>query len=128
MIRGRENCKNGREKKYNGFKCNCPYFCQWASCHHGLLDAKPSGASTISRLGLHSRGKRGHPRHGDQGEDEGEESVGSRDRVQQTKGPSYTVPKTRAQPETVDSEDDAQLAPRASNKVLTCRAAYAVGD
>ena len=54
--------------------------------------------------------------------------VGSRDRVQQTKGPSYTVPKTRAQLETVDSEDDAQLAPRASNKVLTCRAAYAVGD
>ena len=27
-------------------------------------------------LGLHSRGKRGHPLCGDHGEDEGEESVG----------------------------------------------------
>ena len=21
----------------HSFKCNCPHFCQWASCHHGLL-------------------------------------------------------------------------------------------
>ena len=75
-------------------------------------------------LGLHSRGKRGRPRRGDQGEDEGEESVGCRGRVQQTKG--YTVPKTSAQLETVDSEDDAQPAPRAPTKVLTCCAPHAV--
>ena len=34
--------------------------------------------------------------------------------------------KTTAQLESVDSEDDAQLAPRAQNKVRTCRAAGAV--
>ena len=79
-------------------------------------------------LGLHSRGKRGRPRRGDQGEDEGEESVGCRGRVQQTKG--YTVQKTSAassaQLEPVDSEDDALPAPRAPNKVQTRRAADAV--
>ena len=37
-------------------------------------------------LGIHSRGKRGRPSSGDQGGDEGEESVGRSDRVQQTKG------------------------------------------
>ena len=61
---------------------------------------------------------------GDQGGDEGEESVGSRDRVQQTK--AYTVPKNVAQLETVDSEGDIQLAPSAQNKVLMCYAADAV--
>ena len=54
-------------------------------------------------LGVHSRGKRDQPQRGDQGEDEGEESGGCRDRVQQTQG--YTVPKTAAQLETVDSEE-----------------------
>ena len=47
-----------------------------------------------------------------------EESGGCRDRVQQTKG--YTVPKTAAQLETVDSEDDVQPAPRGANKVVKC--------
>ena len=60
----------------------------------------------------------------DQGEDEGEESVGCSDRVQQTKG--YTVQKTTAQLETVDSEDDVQPASRAQIKVLTCHAADTV--
>ena len=64
--------------------------------HHGV-QAKPSGASTISLVGCSFKGKRGS---GDQGEDEGEESVGCLDRVQQTKG--YTVLKTTAQLETVD--------------------------
>ena len=59
-------------------------------------------------LGFHSRGKRGSPLRGDQGEDEGGQSVGCSDRVQQTKG--YTVPKTTAQLETVDLEDDVQQA------------------
>ena len=54
----------------------------------------------------------------DQGEDEGEESCGCHDRVQQTKG--YTVLKTAAQLETVDSEDDVQPAPHGANKVLKC--------
>ena len=75
-------------------------------------------------LGIHSRGKRGRPRRGDHREDEGEESVGSSDRVQQTKG--YTVPRTTAQLETVDSEDDVQPAPCGPNKVLTCCATDAV--
>ena len=74
-------------------------------------------------LGVHSRGKCGSSWRGDQGEDEGEESVGCHDRVQQTK--SYTVPKTAAL-ETVYSEDDVQLAPRAPIKVLKCCAADAV--
>ena len=71
-------------------------------------------------LGVHSRGKRGRPLHGDQGEDEEEDSVGCSDRVQQTQG--YTVPKTTAQLETVDSEDGVQQTPSAPIKVLTCRA------
>ena len=75
-------------------------------------------------LGVHSRGKCGSPRRGDQGEDEGEESVGCCDRVQQTKG--YTVQETAAQLETVDSEDDVQPALRAPIKVLMCRAADTV--
>ena len=66
----------------HSFKCNCPHFCQWASCHHGLLCTmvcKPSLVVPHQYLGLgvHSRGKRGRPRRGDQGEDEGEESVGA---------------------------------------------------
>ena len=71
-------------------------------------------------LGVHSRGKRGRPRQGDQGEDEGEESGGCRDRVQHTQG--YIVPKTTAQLETVDSEDDVQptTQARGANKVLKC--------
>ena len=36
------------------------------------------------------------------------------------------MPKTSAHLETVDSVDDVQPAPRAPNKVLTCRAADAV--
>ena len=115
--------------KEHSFKCNCPHFCQWASCHHGLLCTMVCKPDLVVPpqylgLGLHSRGKRGRPRRGDQGEDEGEESVGCRGRVQQTKG--YTVPKTSAQLETVDSEDDAQPAPRAPTKVLTCCAPHAV--
>ena len=69
-------------------------------------------------LGVNSRGKRGRPLHGDQGEDEGEESGGCSVRIQQTQG--YTVPKTVAQLETVDSEGDVQPAPRGPNKVLKC--------
>ena len=95
----------------HSFKCNCPHFCQWASCHHGLLCTmvcKPSLVVPPQYLGLgvHSRGKRGRPWRGDQGEDEGEESGGCSDRVQQTQG--YTLLKTTAQLETVDSEDDVQ--------------------
>ena len=75
-------------------------------------------------LGVHSKGKRGRPRRGDQGEGEVEESGGCRDRVQQTKG--YTVPKTAAQLETVDSEDDVQQAPRGATKVLKCVAEVSV--
>ena len=74
--------------------------------------------------GVHSRGKRGLPWRGDQGEDEGEESGGCSDRVQQTQG--YTVPKTTAQLETVDSEDDVQPAPHSPNKVLKCLSADTV--
>ena len=107
----------------HSFKCNCPHFCQWASCHHGLLCTMVCKPSLVVPpqyvgLGVHSRGKRGRPRRGDQGEGEGEESGGCRDRVQQTKG--YTVPKTAAQLETVDSEDDVQPAPRGANKVVKC--------
>ena len=68
-------------------------------------------------LGVHSRGKRGLPRRGDQGEDEGEESGGCRDRVQQTQG--YTVLKTTAQLETVDSDDDFQPASRGPIRYLS---------
>ena len=53
-------------------------------------------------LGIHLRVKRGRPSRGDQGGDEGEESVGRSDRVHQTKG--YTLLRTTAQLETVDSE------------------------
>ena len=95
--------------------------------HHGV-QASPSVPPQYLRLGLHLRGKHGSPCSSDQGEDEGEEpeSVGclSHGRVQQTKG--YTVPKTSAQLETVDSEDDAQPAPHAPKKVQTCSAADAV--
>ena len=113
----------------HSFKCNCPHFCQWASCHHGLLCTMVCKPSLVVPpqyvgLGVHSRGKRGRPRRGDQGEGEGEESGGCRDRVQQTKG--YTVPKTAAQLETVDSEDDVQPAPRGPNKVLKCLSADTV--
>ena len=76
------------------------------------------------RLGVHSRSKCGWPRRGDQGEDEGEESGGCSDRVQQTQG--YTLPKTTAQLETVDSEDDVQPAPHSPNKVLKCLSADTV--
>ena len=38
----------------------------------------------------------------------------------------YTVPKTTAQLETVDSEDDVQPAPRGPNKVLKCLSADTV--
>ena len=77
-------------------------------------------------MGVHSRGKRGLPLRGDQGEDEGEESGGCSDRVQQTQG--YTVLKTTvtAQLESVDSEDDVQQAPRCPNNVLKCRSADTV--
>ena len=75
-------------------------------------------------LGVHSRVKRGLPLRGDQGEDEGEESGRCRDRVQQTQ--AYTVQKTTAQLETVDSEDDVEPAPRGPNKVLKCRSADTV--
>ena len=75
-------------------------------------------------LGVHSRGKRGRPLRGDQGEDEGEESGGCCDRVRQTQG--YTVLKTTAQLETVDSEDDVQPAQRGPNKVLNCLSADTV--
>ena len=61
---------------------------------------------------------------GDQGEGEGEESGGCSDSVQQTQG--YTLLKTTAQLETVDSEDDVQQAPRGQNKVLKCRSADTV--
>ena len=111
----------------HSFKCNCPHFCQWASCHHGLLCTmvcKPSLVVPPQYLGLgvHPRGKCGSPLHGDQGEDEGKESVGCHDRVKQ----GYTVQKTTAQLETVDSEDDVQPAPCGPNKVLTCCATDAV--
>ena len=58
--------------KEHFFKCNCPHFCQWVSCHHGFLCTmvcKPSLAVPPQYLGLgiHSRGKRGRPRSGDQG-------------------------------------------------------------
>ena len=75
-------------------------------------------------LGVHSRGKRGRPRRGEQGEDEGEETGGCRDRVQQTQG--YTVQKTTAQLETVDPEDDVQQVPGGPNKVLKCLSADTV--
>ena len=91
--------------------------------HHGV-QARPSGTSTIPWFGSSFEGQAWPSRRVDQGEDEGEESVECRGRVQQTKG--YTVPKTSAQLETVDSEDDAQPAPRAPTKVLTCCAPHAV--
>ena len=52
------------------------------------LVCKPSLVVPPQYLGLdvHSRGKRGRPLHGDQGEDKGEESGGCSDRVQQTHG------------------------------------------
>ena len=70
--------------KEHSFKCNCPHFCLWTSCHHGFpctMVCKPSLVLPPQYLGsvLHSRGKRDRPCRGDQGEDEGEESVGSRD-------------------------------------------------
>ena len=87
---------------------------------HDGVQAKPSGASTISLVGCSFKGKRASdsPLCGDQGQDEGKESVGCLDRVQQTKG--YTVQKTTAQLETVDSEDAIQQAPHGRNKVLKC--------
>ena len=64
--------------KEHSFKCNCPHICQWASCHNGLLCTmvcKPSQVVPPQYLGLgynlgiHSRGKRGRPHRGDQGEE-----------------------------------------------------------
>ena len=63
---------------------------------------------------------------GDQGENEGEESGGCSDRVQHWQTQGYTVQKTTAQLETVDSEDDVEPAPRGPNKVLKCRSADTV--
>ena len=113
--------------KEHSFKCNCPHFCQWASCHHHLLCTmvcKPS--RVVPPKYLDSFEGQAWPSPGDQpeGGDEGEESVGCCDRVQQTKG--YTVQKTTAQLETEDSEDDVQQAPSAPIKVLTCSAADTV--
>ena len=105
----------------HSFKCYCPHFCQWVSGHHGLLCTMVCNPSLVVPpkylgLGVHSRGKRGLAWRGDQGEDEGEESGGCSDRVQQTQG--YTVLKTTAQLETVDLEDDVQPAPCGPDKVL----------
>ena len=52
------------------------------------MACKPSLVVPPQYLGLvlHSRGKRDRPYRGDRGGDVGEESVGSSDRVQQTKG------------------------------------------
>ena len=48
----------------HSFKCNCPHFYQWASCHHGTwtpvhhgVQASPSGASTIPRVGSSFEGQ-----------------------------------------------------------------------
>ena len=58
--------------KEHSFKCNCPHFCQWASCHHGLLCTmvcKPSLVvpSQYLRLGVHSRASVAFLLRGDQG-------------------------------------------------------------
>ena len=113
--------------KEHSFDCNCTDLYQRASCHHGLLCTMCKPSLVVSQqplwLGLHWSGKRGRPSRGDRRRRK-EEFVGSHDRVQQTKG--YPVPMTTAQLETVESEDNAQPAPRAPNKVRTCRAAGAV--
>ena len=110
--------------KEHSFKCNYQHFCQWASCLHGLLCTmlcKPTLVVPAQYLGLgvHSRGKHGRPSCDDQGEDEEGETAGCRYRIQQSKG--YTVPKTTAQLETVESEDDVPPAPRAPNRDLGTR-------
>ena len=96
--------------------------------HHAMMVCKPALVvpPQYLGLGLHSRGKHGSPRHGDQAEDEGEESVGCRGRVQQSLSRQRVIQCRRLQLSyRLDSEDDAQPAPRAPNKVRTCRAADA---
>ena len=92
--------------------------------HH--VQAKPSGASTISRVGCSFEGQAWQspmtPHRSDQGGGEGDESVGCSDRVQQTKG--YTVTGYYCAEDY--SPDDVQQPPRGPIKVHTYCTADAV--